>query len=76
VGGTVNANQNSAQVKQWLPWKDDVRLVQLEDFQLLAQLLDMNQTTYDRLVSDGLYRWGKEQAALRELAYAVRSDHE
>jgi hypothetical protein len=78
VGGTINANANSAQVGQWLPWKSDVRLVQVEDFNLLADLLEMNEVTYDKLIGAGLYRYGKEVAALRQLAYVVRAggDHD
>jgi hypothetical protein len=71
VGGTINPNQNSAQVQQWLPWKTNVRLVQVEDFDLIAQLTGMNATSLDRMKAGGMYRYGKEVAALRNLAYTA-----
>ena len=69
TGGTINANENSAQVQTKLPWKTNVRLVQREDFDLIGDLLQMNDHERRRMVDGGLYRFGKEIAALEQIAY-------
>ncbi|MCL1595086.1 MAG: hypothetical protein M3132_12110, partial [Actinomycetia bacterium] len=71
AGGTINANENSSQVQSLLPWKTNVRLVQAEDFGLVADLLELNDGERQRLVSGGLYRFGKEIAALEQVAYGT-----
>jgi len=70
AGGTVDPNENSAQVQGSLPWKTNVRLVQEEDFDLIGQITGMTQATLDRAKRDGLYSFGKEVAALRERSYS------
>ncbi len=67
-GGTVDPNRNSSQVESVLG-KTDVRLVTANDFDLIATHTGMNSGARDGLDRDGLYRWGKEIAALRETAY-------
>ncbi len=67
-GGTVDPNRNSSQVGPVLG-KTDVRLVTAGDFDLIATHTGMNAAARDGLDDDGLYRWGKEIAALREAAY-------
>jgi hypothetical protein len=68
-GGTIDANFNSSQVQSVLPWKTNVRLVQAEDFDLLSELVALSDLNRQALDSTGLYRWGKELASLRQIAY-------
>ena len=68
-GGTIDANAGSSQIQNVLPWKTNVRLVQVEDFDLVAGLTHLSNDNRVKMVSTGLYRWGKEIAALRERAY-------
>lgn len=65
-GGVIDPNANSSQIQSKLPWKTDVRLVQEEDFRLIAQLVGGDG---DKYVRDGIYRLGKELASLRQKAY-------
>jgi len=71
-GGNVDPNKWSSQITEKLPWKTNVRLPQVEDFDLIGSLTGMNNTTLARLKADGLYKWGKEIAALREYAYGTQ----
>lgn len=66
-GGTIDPNANSSQIQSQLPWKTNVRLVQNEDFDLIASLI--GSTERDEWGQTGLYRFGKELAALRQRAY-------
>jgi len=68
-GGTIDANGNSSQVQSKLPWKTNVRLVQAEDFMLIAELVGLSNANRIALTDSGLYRWGKELASLRQKAY-------
>ena len=68
-GGTVNPNANSSQVTAQLPWKTNVRLVQAEDFDLIAAYTNMNADSRDDLTEFGLYRFGLEIASLRQQAW-------
>jgi hypothetical protein len=67
-GGTVDPNRNSSQIAPVLG-KTDVRLVTDNDFDLIGQHTNMTSSTLTRLKADGLYRFGKEVAALREQSY-------
>ena len=67
-GGVINVNKNSAQVEPVLN-KTNVRLVTAYDFELIALKLNMNAKEFDRLMDEGLYRFGKEIAKLRKLTY-------
>ena len=69
AGGTIDANGNSSQVQTKLPWKMNVRLVQAEDFVLIADLIGLSNSNRIALTDSGLYRWGKELASLRQKAY-------
>lgn len=68
-GGTVNPNENSSQVSSHLPYKTNVKLVQVEDFDLIADFTSMSAPTAADFKADGMYRWGKEQAALKQYAW-------
>ncbi len=68
-GGTVNPNKNSSQVTEILPWKTNVRLCQVEDLEMIATLTGMFDHTREAFIAGGMYRWGKEMAALRQVAY-------
>ena len=68
-GGTIDANGNSGQIQTRLPWKTNVRLVQAEDFDLVAELVGLSNANRIALTDTGLYRWGKELASLRQKAY-------
>ena len=68
-GGTVNPNDNSSQVSDVLSWKQNVRLVQAEDLDLIGILTNMSEATLSRFKGDGVYRWGKEIAALEQYAW-------
>jgi len=68
-GGVIDANGNSSQIQTVLPWKTDVRLVQSEDFDLIAELVGLSNPNRIALADTGLYRWGKELASLRQKAY-------
>jgi len=68
-GGTVDPNENSAQVTGSLPYKTNVKLVQSEDFDLIGRLTGMSAGTLARAKSDGLYRFGKELASVQEQAF-------
>jgi len=72
-GGTIDPNLNSSQVQSHLPWKTDVRLVQIEDFDTIGALTGMESYTLNRLISDGLYKYGKEVEALHYLYAQARS---
>ena len=68
-GGVIDANNNSSQIVAVLPWKTNVRLVQPEDFDLIAEKIGLSDENRDKMDTDGLYRWGKELASLRQKAY-------
>ena len=68
-GGVIDANGNSSQVQSLLPWKTNVRLVQAEDFDVIARLIGLTDENRAKMDTDGLYRWGKELASLRQKAY-------
>jgi hypothetical protein len=68
-GGTIDANDNSSQIQLVLPWKTNVRLVQTEDFNLIAEEIGLSNANRIKLTDDGLYRWGKELASLKQIAY-------
>lgn len=69
AGGVIDANGNSSQISAVLPWKSDVRLVQDEDFDTIANLIGLSDANRAKLNTGGLYRWGKELASLRQKAY-------
>jgi len=69
AGGTVDPNGWASQVQTKLPWKTNVKLVQREDFDMLADMLGMDQAHRETLINGGLYAFGKEMAALRERSY-------
>ena len=69
AGGVVHPNDNSSQVQSRMPWKSDVKHVNVEDFTLLAEILGLNEHETERLMEDGLNATGKELAALRALVY-------
>ena len=68
-GGTVNPNRGSHQVTTELPYKTNVKLVQAEDFDLIAAYTAMSDTTRADMDTDGLYRFGLEIASLRQQAW-------
>lgn len=70
AGGTVDPNQNSSQIQTALPWKTQVKLVQVEDFDLIGEITGMDSAVLERFKNDGLYAYGKELAALREQSYS------
>ena len=67
-GGTIDPNRNSSQVAGLLG-KSDVRLPTEEDFDKIATFTGMSASARQGLKNDGLYRWGKEIAALRQYAW-------
>ena len=68
-GGSVDPNDWSSQITTKLPWKTNVRLPQVEDFDLIGAYTDMEPDTLADFKAGGLYKYGKELAALREYAY-------
>lgn len=68
-GLDINPNANSSQIQSALPWKTNVRAVQEQDFDTLADIIGLNSISLDRLKADGLYSLGKEMAALRDKLY-------
>ncbi len=68
-GGVIDANGHSSQVASEMPWKTNVRLVEAQDFDLIADLLGLNAHERERLNTDGFYRFGKEVAALEQQAW-------
>jgi hypothetical protein len=68
-GGSIDPNENSSQIQTRLPWKTNVRLVQQEDFDMIAQLIGLSNVRRIRMADEGLYRYGLEIASLRERAY-------
>ncbi len=68
-GGEIDPNVNSSQVTSELPWKTSVRAVQQEDFNLISDLLNLNSDWEAQLNREGLYRWGREIAALQQQAW-------
>lgn len=69
AGGRIDPNANSAQVQTHLPWKTNVRLVDVQDFDMIADLTGMADSVRERMKGDGIYRWGKEIAALEQYAW-------
>ena len=67
-GGTVDPNLPSSQVSTLLG-KTNVRLVTEADFNKIGRHTAMSPSTLVRFKADGLYRFGKEIAALREQSY-------
>lgn len=67
-GGTVDPNLPSSQVSTLLD-KTNVRLVTEADFNKIGRHTAMSPSTLVRFKTDGLYRFGKEVAALREQSY-------
>ena len=69
AGGHVDPNSNSSQIEPVLG-KSNVRLVTESDFAKIAHYTGMTTATFDRLCTDGLYKYGKEVSALMQYAYA------
>jgi len=69
AGGTIDPNLSAARQIEPVLGKTDVKLVTREDFDTITQVLNLNQSNYDLLIDKGLYRFGKEIAALRSLTY-------
>lgn len=70
-GGVVDPNANSSQVGSVFG-KTNVRLVTAEDLGRIADYTNMSATSRQNLLESGLYRYGKEIAALRQYAYIDR----
>lgn len=68
-GGVVDPNENSTQVSTKLPWKGTIQHVHAQDLELVAKHTNMTEFTLAKLLEDGLYRYGKEIAALNQYAY-------
>ena len=68
-GGVIDGNGHSSQVADALPWKTSVRLVEQGDFDLICDILALNEEKRRIMNENGLYRYGMEIAALEQLAY-------
>ena len=68
-GGAVDPNKNSSQITDSLPYKTNVRLVQGEDFDLIAKFTGMTEATRSEMDDVGLYRWGLEISSLQQSAW-------
>jgi len=68
AGGIIDPNKHSSQVSGLLG-KTDVRLPTSADFDKIATLTGMSSFARANLTEFGLYRFGKEIAALRQYAW-------
>jgi len=67
-GGVIDPNANSSQIEPLLG-KTDVKLVTLQDFEKIAGYADMSASSLEKMIAQGLYRYGKEIAALKQFAF-------
>ena len=65
-GGRKNINGTSGQVEAVLG-KANVRKATIDDFNAIAKHTGMNETSRQKLVEQGLYRWGMEVDELRAI---------
>jgi len=67
-GGTIDANADSSQIQPVLG-KTNVRLVTDSDFDKIVAFTGLTPFNGNQLKLEGLYRWGKEIAALQQFAF-------
>lgn len=71
-GGTVDPNKWALdQIRTELPWRNDLTTVMVDDLDWIASFTGMSDTTRAKFLEGGLYRWGKELAAVRDRAVTV-----
>ncbi len=70
-GLRINSNGNSAQIENVFPWHQgvSVRIPMLEDFEKFGQMTSMTRISIDKMIQNGLYKFGLETAALDERMY-------
>ncbi len=69
AGGIMSANEPSSQIRSLMPWKNDLRLVEAEDIELLCDVLMLGDENRQTMIDSGLYKFGLELSALKVLAY-------